>query len=155
MAMKLLGRTGAVAGRDVVVSDLLRIGAGADSDLRLVLGGISRNHARIVRKEDVAIAKNYLSGKELDELNRIVGMYLDYAENQAKRQVPMTMADWATRLDAFLQFNEYAVLKDAGHINADIAKKLAEKQFDEFRFRQDQDFQSDFDEQIKQLKKEN
>src|SRR5258708_2459753 len=77
-----------------------------------------------IQKTDIAIAKNYLSEKELDELNRIVGMYLDYAENQAKRQIPMTMADWAARLDAFLQFNEYAVLKDAGHINADIAKNV-------------------------------
>jgi hypothetical protein len=108
-----------------------------------------------IQKTDIAIAKNYLSEKELDELNRIVSMYLDYAENQAKRQIPMTMADWAARLDAFLQFNEYAILKDAGHINADIAKQLAEKQFDQFRIRQDRDYRSDFDEQIKHLKKEN
>ena len=108
-----------------------------------------------IQKTDIAIAKNYLSAKELDELNRIVSMYLDYAENQAKRQIPMTMADWATRLDAFLQFNEYAILKDAGHISAEIAKKLAEKQFDQFRIQQDQDYHSDFDEQIKHLKKEN
>jgi hypothetical protein len=66
----------------------------------------------------------------------------------------MTMSDWATRLDAFLQFNEYAILKDAGHISADIAHKLAEQQYDQFRVLQDRDFQSDFDEQVKQLKKD-
>ena len=79
-----------------------------------------------ILKSDVNIAKNYLTSKEIGELNRIVSMYLDYAENQAKRQIPMTMADWTSRLDGFLQFNEYAILKDAGHITADIAKKLAE-----------------------------
>jgi hypothetical protein len=102
---------------------------------------------------DITIAKNYLSEKELDELNRIVSMYLDYAENQAKRQIPMTMADWVTRLDAFLQFNEYTILKDAGRITSDIAKKLAEEQFGQFRVHQDQDYLSDFDDQVKQLEK--
>lgn len=106
-----------------------------------------------ILKHDVTIAKNYLSEKELGELNRIVSMYLDYAENQAKRQIPMTMVDWATRLDAFLQFNEYAVLKDAGRITADIAKKLAEEQFEQFRVLQDRDYLSDFDEEIKRLEK--
>ncbi|MBN9383399.1 MAG: virulence RhuM family protein [Chitinophagaceae bacterium] len=106
-----------------------------------------------ILKHDVTVAKNYLSEKELSELNRVVSMYLDYAENQAKRQIPMTMADWATRLDAFLQFNEYAVLKDAGRITADIAKKLAEDQFEQFRVLQDRDYLSDFDEQLKRLEK--
>ena len=105
-----------------------------------------------ILKTDVAIAKNYLSEKELDELNRIVSMYLDYAENQAKRKIAMTMKDWAQRLDAFLQFNEYAVLKDAGRISADIAKKLAEEQFAQYRVIQDQHYLSDFDEAIHRLK---
>ena len=65
----------------------------------------------------------------------------------------MTMADWASRLDAFLQFNEYTVLKDAGHITADIAKKLAEEQYEQYRISQDRDYLSDFDEQIKHLEK--
>lgn len=104
-----------------------------------------------ILKTDVSIAKNYLAENELDELNRIVGMYLDYAENQAKRKIPMTMKDWADRLDGFLQFNEYAILNDAGHISAEIAKKLAEQQFDQFRILQDRDFESDFDAAVKQL----
>jgi hypothetical protein len=107
-----------------------------------------------ISKTDVSIAKNYLSENELDELNRIVGMYLDYAENQAKRHVAMTMKEWVQRLDSFLQFNEYAILKDAGHISSDIAKKLAETQFEQYRIVQDRDYESDFDETMKNLKKE-
>ena len=106
-----------------------------------------------ILKTDITIAKNYLSEKELGELNRIVSMYLDYAENQAKRQIPMTMKDWSTKLDAFLQFNEYTILKDAGRVTTDIAKKLAEEQFDQFRVSQDRDYLSDFDDQVKQLEK--
>ncbi|GGB19266.1 virulence RhuM family protein [Puia dinghuensis] len=105
-----------------------------------------------IQKSDVTIAKNYLEEKELDELNRIVSMYLDYAENQAKRKIAMTMKDWATRMDAFLQFNEYAVLKDAGRISAEIAKKLAEEQFAHYRVIQDHRYESDFDEAINHLK---
>jgi hypothetical protein len=100
-------------------------------------------------KTDITIAKNYLDEHELDDLNRIVTMYLDYAENQARRKLPMSMKDWATRLDAFLQFNEYAVLKDGGHISADIARKLAEQQFDQYRILQDRNYVSDFDEAVK------
>ena len=105
-----------------------------------------------IQKTDVGVAKNYLSEKELDELNRIVSMYLDYAENQARRKIAMTMKDWAQRLDAFLQFNEYAVLKDAGRISAEIAKKLAEEQFAQYRVIQDQRYHSDFDEAIDRFK---
>jgi hypothetical protein len=106
-----------------------------------------------IHKTDVAIAKNYLNEHELDELNRIVSMYLDYAENQARRKIPMSMKDWAQKLDGFLQFNEYAVLKDAGHISAEIARKLAEQQFDQYRILQDHNYISDFDEAIKELEK--
>ena len=104
-----------------------------------------------ILKTDVTIAKNYLDENELDELNRIVSMYLDYAENQARRKIPMSMKDWAHRLDGFLQFNEYAVLKDAGRISAEIAKKLAEQQFDQYRILQDHGYSSDFDEAIRGL----
>lgn len=104
-----------------------------------------------ILKTDVTIAKNYLNKPELDELNRIVSMYLDYAENQAQRKIPMSMKDWAARLDGFLQFNEYAVLKDAGHITAEIARNLAEQQYDRYRLDQDKNFVSDFDETIKRL----
>jgi hypothetical protein len=107
-----------------------------------------------ISKTDVSIAKNYLSENELDELNRIVGMYLDYAENQAKRHVAMTMKEWVQRLDSFLQFNEYAILKNAGHISSDIAKKLAETQFEQYRVVQDREYESDFDEAVKKIEKQ-
>lgn len=105
-----------------------------------------------VLKSDISIAKNYLNQNEIDELNRIVSMYLDYAENQAARQIPMSMKDWVEKLDAFLQFNDYSVLKNAGSISAGIAKKLATKEFEKFRVIQDDDFESDFDKEIKRIK---
>ena len=105
-----------------------------------------------VLKSDVPIAKNYLNEKEKSNLNRIVTMYLDYAENQAERQIPMRMKDWGDKLDAFLQFNDYSVLKNAGSISADIARKLAEEQYDKFRVVQDKNYESDFDKEIKRLK---
>ncbi|MFN8251092.1 MAG: virulence RhuM family protein [Ferruginibacter sp.] len=104
-----------------------------------------------ILKSDVSIAKNYLQAEELDELNRIVSMYLDYAENQAKRQIPMSMGDWVQKLDGFLQFNDYNVLKNAGTISHDIAKKLAEEQYEQYRIVQDKQFESDFDELAKKL----
>ena len=104
-------------------------------------------------KSDVTIAKNYLNEKEISELNRVVTMYLDYAENQAERQIPMKMRDWVDKLDSFLQFNDYSVLKNSGTITASIAKKLAEQQFDKFRIEQDRHFESDFDREIKKIKK--
>src|SRR5690554_837409 len=106
-----------------------------------------------ILKSDIATAKNYLQKEEIDELNRIVGMYLDYAENQAKRQIPMKMVDWIDKLDAFLQFNDYKVLKDAGKIKMSVAQRLAESQWEEFRVKQDQNFESDFDKAIEKLPK--
>lgn len=105
-----------------------------------------------ILKSDIRIAKNYLSQKEISELNRIVAMYLDYAENQASRQISMTMRDWVGKLDGFLQFNEYEVLKDGGKVSAEIARQLAEKEFENFRVRQDHDYQSDFDSLNERLK---
>lgn len=107
-----------------------------------------------ILKSDVSVAKNYLNKKEIDELNRIVTMYLDYAENQAARQMPMKMKDWVEKLDAFLQFNDYSVLKDAGSISAEIAKKLATEQFEKYRIKQDSEYESDFDKEIKRIKGE-
>lgn len=106
-----------------------------------------------VLKTDVTVAKNYLNEKEIRELNRIVTMYLDYAENQAERNIPMKMKDWIEKLDSFLQFNDYSVLKNAGTISSEIAKKLAEPQFDKFRIEQDRQYESDFDKEIKKIKK--
>ena len=106
-----------------------------------------------ILKSDVSIAKNYLIESEIRELERIVTMYLDYAENQAARQVPMKMTDWVERLDGFLRFNEYQVLTDAGRVSHEVAKCLAEKQYAEFRVRQDQEFENDFEESVKSLKR--
>lgn len=107
-----------------------------------------------IMKGDVAVAKNYLIEREIKELERIVGMYLDYAENQAARQIPMKMADWVQRLDAFLRFNEYEVLANAGSVSAEVAKRLAEEQFEQFRVTQDQAFESDFEREIKRIQGE-
>jgi hypothetical protein len=106
-----------------------------------------------ILKTDVSVAKNYLSEKELQELNRIVTMYLDFAELQAEKQNPMKMVDWVSRLDAFLQFNDYRVLKDAGKISASIAKQLAEKEYSKYRVVQDKEFESDFDKEVKRITK--
>ncbi|MGQ0793886.1 MAG: virulence RhuM family protein [Deltaproteobacteria bacterium] len=106
-----------------------------------------------ILKTDVSIAKNYLIEKEIKELERVVSMYLDYAENQAARQIPMKMGDWVEKIDAFLQFNEYKILKDAGKVSHEIAKSLAEKEFEKFRVVQDKNFESDFDKQVKSLQR--
>jgi hypothetical protein len=86
-----------------------------------------------VRRTDVTVAKNYLSEDEIRELSRIVTMYLDYAEDQARRRQPTTMAQWAAKLDAFLEFNDRQVLKDAGRIEKAVADRLALKQFDQYQ----------------------
>lgn len=104
----------------------------------------NRTHREIV-KSDVSIAKNYLSKDELDHLARIVTMYLDYAELQATRKVPMTMVDWSARLDGFLEFNEREVLIGSGRISHEETKLHAETEFEKYRVVQDRDFRSDFD----------
>jgi hypothetical protein len=104
-----------------------------------------------IHKGDVSIAKNYLIEQEIKELERVVTMYLDYAENQASRQIPMRMADWVARLDAFLKFNEYEVLTSAGSVSAEVAKRLAEGQYAAFRIQQDRSFESDFEREIKRI----
>jgi hypothetical protein len=104
-----------------------------------------------IRKTDVGIAKNYLNEKELDGLNRIVTMYLDYAENQAQKGIVMYMKDWVQKLDAFLQFNEEAVLKHQGKVSHEVALALAESEFEKFRIVQDKLLESDFDKAIKKL----
>ncbi len=106
-----------------------------------------------ILKSDTYIAKNYLDKKEIEGLERIVTMYLDYAEHQAERQIPMTMKDWTGKLDAFLQFNEYEVLQDAGKVSAAIAKKLAAEEYKKYSVTQDQNYLSDFDKTIKNIKK--
>lgn len=104
-----------------------------------------------ILKSDVTVAKNYLIETEIKELERIVTMYLDYAENQAARQIPMKMAEWAERLDAFLKFNEYEVLKDAGKVSHEVAKGLAEGEYEKFRVGQDRKFESDFEKEVRRI----
>ena len=98
-----------------------------------------------IQKYDVSIAKNYLSESELESLERIVTLYLEYAELQASRNIPMTMEDWKKRLDAFLEFTEYEILHDTGKVTHEIAKSFAESEFEKFRIVQDINYQSDFD----------
>ena len=106
-----------------------------------------------IMKSDVTVGKNYLAEKELSELNRIVTMYLDYAENQARRNRPMTMRDWVEKLDAFLKFNEYEILDNPGKISMQAAKKLAEGEYEKFKPIQDAEFKSDFDQLVEKTKK--
>lgn len=98
-----------------------------------------------IQKYDVSIAKNYLSREELQALERIVTMYLDYAEYQAGRHIPMTMQDWSQRLNRFLEFNEHEILHDTGRVTHEIAKAFAESEFEKYRIVQDRMFESDFD----------
>lgn len=96
-------------------------------------------------KPDVSIAKNYLKESELEDMGRIVNSFLDLAEDMAKRHIPMTMEDWAKRIDKFLDLTDRPVLTDAGHISAEQAKEYAETEFEKYRVIQDKLFQSDFD----------
>lgn len=104
-----------------------------------------------IRETDVVIAKNYLNEKELDHLNRIVTMYLDYAEMQAKRGILMKMKDWVEKLDAFLKFNERQILNNAGKISHEVAGSLALGEYEKFRIEQDKNYISDFDKEVKKL----
>ncbi len=104
-----------------------------------------------ILKSDIKIAKNYLSEQHIKELNRIVSAYLDLAENRAERQISMTMADWVTFLDRFLDLSDYPILTDKGKISALEAKLKAAQEYDKFRHTQDQTYLSDFDKQIKHL----
>jgi hypothetical protein len=106
-----------------------------------------------IRKSDIGIAKNYLTETELDGLNRIVTMYLDYAEAQSKKGIVMYMKDWVKKLDAFLQFNEEAILNNNGKVSHIVALALAEKEFEKFTIKKDKMMLSDFDIEIKKDKK--
>jgi len=106
-----------------------------------------------IQKYDVSIAKNYLDLKELSNLELIVTMYLDYAEYQARRNIPMTMEDWKKRLDSFLAFNEHEILNDKGKISHEIAKSFAESEFEKYRIVQDRLFKSDFDKLLEETGK--
>jgi len=105
-----------------------------------------------IMKYDVGVAKNYLSSEEISELNQIVNMYLDFAELQAKKNKLMKMQDWAQKLDSFLTFNDYDLLKDSGRIKSVVAKKFAETEYVKFRVIQDKEYKSDFDKMVEGTK---
>jgi hypothetical protein len=107
-----------------------------------------------ILKSDVSVAKNYLAQDELESLARIVNAYLDLAEDRARRKIPMTMEDWASRLDLFLEFSEREILQDKGKITTEIAKVHAESEFEKYRIVQDRLFESDFDRIINQIEDE-
>lgn len=98
-----------------------------------------------IKKSDVIVTKNYLSEKEKGQLNRMVSAYLDFAESMTLRYIPLTMQDWETRLNRFIEMFEYGILKDSGRVSAEIAKLHAETEFEKYRIIQDQLFMSDFD----------
>lgn len=104
-----------------------------------------------IKKSDVIIAKNYLSEFELDQLNRMVSAYLDFAESMTLRHIPLTMKDWETRLNTFIELFDYGLLNDAGKVSAEIAKLHAETEFEKYRIIQDQLFVSDFDRYLMEL----
>ncbi|MDO9042615.1 MAG: virulence RhuM family protein [Desulfocapsaceae bacterium] len=104
-----------------------------------------------IMKSDISIAKNYLSEKHIKELNRIVSAYLDLAENRAERQILMKMADWITFLHSFLELSNYPILEDKGKVSALEAKLKAELEFDSYRKRQDTDYVSDFDREVRRI----
>ena len=106
-----------------------------------------------ILKSDVKISKNYLNSKELSGLNDIVSMYLDYAENQAKRQKLMSMQNWVDKLDSFLQFNEYDLLNNLGTVSRQVAEQLALNEYEKFRVHQDKTFISDFDKATEKILK--
>ncbi len=107
-----------------------------------------------IRESDVVIAKNYLSEFELSQLERMVSAYLDYGESMAERGIPMTMQDWETRLNAFIELFDYGLLKDAGKVSAEIAKLHALSEFEKYRVIQDRLFMSDFDRYLLELEKQ-
>ena len=104
-----------------------------------------------IKKSDVVIAKNYLTETEMTQLNRMVSAYLDFAEDMANRHIPLTMADWETRLNKFIEMFEYGLLQDAGKVSAEIAKIHAETEFEKYRVIQDKLFMSDYDRFIEKL----
>ena len=105
-----------------------------------------------ITKLDVVVGKNYLNHEELDNLNRLVSMYLDAAENFARRHKALTMQDWAERLNGFLEFNAYGVLKNYGSVKRELAERHALAEFEKFRVNQDKEFRSDFDEIVDKIK---
>lgn len=106
-----------------------------------------------IKKSDVIIAKNYLNEVEMEQLNRMVTSYLDFAENMAQRKIPLTMQDWEQRLNRFIEMFEYGLLQDAGKVSAEIARLHAETEFEKYRIIQDRRFLSDYDRYVLELER--
>ena len=106
-----------------------------------------------IRETDVVVAKNYLAENELDKLNRIVDMYLSFAEMQAEKGIAMYMKDWVKKLNAFLKFNEREILENAGNVSHEVAEMLALKEYEKYRKEQDKNYISDFDKEVKKILK--
>ena len=107
-----------------------------------------------IKKSDVTVAKNYLSEEEMRQLNRMVSAYLDFAESMTLRHIPLTMQDWETRLNRFIEMFEFGILQDAGKVSAEIAKLHAETEFEKYRIIQDRLFMSDFDRYMFELEEQ-
>lgn len=104
-----------------------------------------------IKKSDVTVAKNYLSQDEMKQLNRMVTAYLDFAESMTLRHIPLTMQDWESRLNRFIEMFDYGILQDVGKVSAEIAKLHAETEFEKYRIIQDRLFMSDFDKYMLEL----
>ena len=113
--------------------------------------GLTNWEGARIRKADVSIAKNYLNEEELRALNNLAEQYLIFAEGQAMRRIAMTMQDWISKLEGFLTLNDREILQGAGKVSAELAKVHAEQEFGKFRVLDDQSFESDFDQMVKQL----
>ncbi|KAA6314132.1 hypothetical protein EZS27_035207 [termite gut metagenome] len=131
-------------------SELIVARADADKE-RMGLTSWEKSPHRKILKTDVSIAKNYLNESELESLGRIVNAYLDLAEDRAKKHIPMTMEDWAKRLDKFLEADDRDILQNSGKITAQMAKSIAESEFEQYRIIQDRLFESDFDKDVKRI----
>lgn len=107
-----------------------------------------------IKKSDVTVAKNYLAEEEMQQLNRMVTAYLDFAESMTLRHIPLTMQDWETRLNRFIEMFDYGILKDAGKVSVEIAKLHAETEFEKYRIIQDRLFMSDFDKYMLEMEEQ-
>lgn len=133
-------------------SELIRLRADANKPNMGITSGKALQKDGKVFKSDIKVGKNYLSHEELTELNRLVSMFLDFAENLVRRKTILTMQDWIQKLDDFLIFNGYAVLEGFGHIQRETAEKYAEAEFEKFRMIQDKTQESDFDKIVEKIK---
>jgi hypothetical protein len=131
-------------------AEIIYVSADADK-IHMGLTNWKRTPGGKIMKSDVSVAKNYLSEAHIKELNRIVSAYLDLAENRAERQMLMKMEDWGQFLHNFLELSNYPILEDKGNVSAIEAKLKAEQEYDTYRKRQDQEFISDFDREIKRI----